>query len=784
MPQQFSYLHCLQHRQPSAFRPCAKFLRAPLGYSRFLAAIITGLLLIGCGGGGGGSDAAVFDEISTASDGSSITLPPAFTPPPELPAAPTAIWPFEMGAPKTSGMGRYAFGAYYWTDFLYDATGAKGSQPPPQNTGSPTGGSFVYPAGDSEGNGADIFRIGIGADNSRSYWRVDWLSLKNADIPVAAFILDYEEGGTDALTAVPGIPNLRLEGTDAVLLISSAGAFLATSEATVEIPGSAVFTDESQGYLIAHIPTSQLSPSGTWNIQLASGLNDGSGGFDNNVIAFGGQASQPPVFNLGFRSYEDEAPLLNNFWLNEVQSQQLSAGTITSFGIALEWERLGETEAEPFRYGYSNRWYVSALGREYFGRAGVYDQADAPNVSTVYFDQVQPYGIYIPQDYTPESPHRFSLMLHSFTQNHNQYSATMPNFQFEVCEEGSSICLTTLGRGPAGFYQFDAEVDLFGAWADVNANFNLDPERSYSTGYSMGAIGTIQLMSKYPDLFAGGVVIAGAPDSSIRTGSMPNGQQIFDNRYASLENLKWNGYYHTHGNADQLVPINTALDTIARLSELEYRYQFDRYQAEDHIAWTLKDAQYRVFTHAAQWLVNTAPQQRKQNPGEIIYQWLIFDEHPELGVGPTGAWWISELDSNENSLTGTARVHAISGAIPEQAIVAVNESQNQPLIDPPPYTPATRDSLEWTLGDAPAANGTLSLVLDDVDALTVDLARAGIASRDDKQINALSSQPVTLKLTGLSNGTSLSDGSNSYTVVNGQVSLSLPSGESEIRSSD
>ena len=65
--------------------------------------------------------------------------------------------------PRTSGTGRSAGGATYWTDFLYDDHGALGTEVAPPASGlAPTIGTYVYPAGPANGNGADIFRAAVG----------------------------------------------------------------------------------------------------------------------------------------------------------------------------------------------------------------------------------------------------------------------------------------------------------------------------------------------------------------------------------------------------------------------------------------------------------------------------------------------------------------------------------------------------------------------------------------------------------------------------------------------
>ena len=69
-------------------------------------------------------------------DGMPEGVPPAaLRPEPELPAP--AGWPFGEEFPRTCGTSRFAGGALFWTDFLYDDHGATGVLVTPQRRGAP-----------------------------------------------------------------------------------------------------------------------------------------------------------------------------------------------------------------------------------------------------------------------------------------------------------------------------------------------------------------------------------------------------------------------------------------------------------------------------------------------------------------------------------------------------------------------------------------------------------------------------------------------------------------------
>jgi hypothetical protein len=688
----------------------------------------------------------------------------AFGHEPQLPG--NSAWIFSEGSPRTSGTGRYAHGAFYWTDFLYDASGAKGVNVPIYRVGTPSGGSLHYPDENMAGNGADIFRVGIGLDNGSSYWRVDWLTLLDPSVPIAAFAVDYKDGGSDGW---PGISGLRSPGIDAVIFLSSKGVLVDFKDGNGPQAVGEISHDLPSQSFVAKLPAALfgISEQSTWTVYLASGIHDGNGGFLDDNAGFRKLPTQPPVFNMAFRDYSDEPPL-NNFWFDDSQSIALNSGDVSAFALALDWGRMGETEPEPLVSGYSNRWYVSSLIGAQLGDgsfpAGV-NRGENPTNNPQYFDRIQPYGIYVPKNYKADAaqPTMFTWLLHSLTQNHNQYSATVPNFLDGACERlRQSICATTLGRGGAGSYRAGAEVDFWEVWRDVAQHFTIDGERTISAGYSMGAIGTINLMIKYPEVFAGGVILAGS------NGTLP-----------LIENLKWNGYYQAHGSFDELVPFPEARATVDAVRDNGYRYVFDHYFAEDHVVWTLKDEAYSAYEEAAQWMVTWLAETgaRKQNPGNFVYRWNPEEVDSTLGIGPRGAWWLDAITAVEG--VSDARIELDSGAIAEASYTV--EPLSQAFVAPNQMTlsPAIREEQRWNFGEFKALTGLLSVKLLNVAALRLDLARAGIAARDDKRIEVSSGNPVSLTLTGLVNGTLVRAGSVSRTVEGAEVVIQLPAGDGQ-----
>ena len=125
--------------------------------------------------------------------------------------------------------------------------------------------------------------------------------------------------------------------------------------------------------------------------------------------------------------------------------------------------------------------------------------------------QLQPYALYVPKS-EPAGGYGLTLLLHSLSANYNQYSASRNQSQLGDRAPGSLV-ITPNGRGPDGFYAGVPEADTFEVWADVARHYRIDPSLVDVSGYSMGGFGTYRLLARWPDLFARGFSVVGAPGS-------------------------------------------------------------------------------------------------------------------------------------------------------------------------------------------------------------------------------------------------------------------------------
>ena len=681
-------------------------------------------------------------------------------------------WPFPDGAfPRTSGTGRLLGGASYWTDFVYDDHGPAvpgGFGAPYATNLAPVQGGYTYPSGTAHDNGADIFRTAVGADARASYWRVDWTTLADADVPIAVWTIDRDGDASTGVGAWPADAGVTSPGIDTGLVVSSRGAWLVDlvdgGRRHVAALGGSVTVDREAQSFVARLPRRALDPTGRWTVRVAAGLADESG----ESLAVPSTAGGLPapgatrLYNVGYRSARQEPPVFRNgntdalvaafeqqaastpllgqlgadglarfvtgnFWMEDHQADALATGDVSAFSTTIDWRRLRDRAStrEPQPRGYSNRWYVSRLDLGEGVQVGTDHGNDLrPN----FLGRIQPYSVYVPRDVPARERKPLTWVLHSLGVNHNQYGGLNPGLLQRLCEDRGSVCASTLGHGPDGWYLDEAEVDYWSVWREVAQAFRIDPERTQVTGYSMGGYAAYKLGLQHPDLYAGAISLAGPP--ACGSGSDPErGLPLFRHERcekdgatgALVGNALHVPYRVGHGTLDELVPFVAVEDQVARFDAQGLRHRFVRYPGEDHMAFATQDRFDSV-------LDGLGTPRRAANPERVTFAWFPNLDRPRLGLRATGAYWLTAVRARETAAGSIALVTARTFARRDPGHQAVR-------FGPTPVTsplPAVLQGLRWKPGRARRVDPTetrplVTLRLENTAAVTVDLDRAGLA---------------------------------------------------------
>src|SRR6478672_7753294 len=704
----------------------------------------------------------------------------ALRPEPRLPAP--AGWPFGEEFPRTCGTSRFAGGALFWSDFLYDDHGATGVLVDTPTGGLvPPRGTYVYPDGPAARNGADIFRVAVGLTDTDTWWGVDWNTLLDPSVPIAEFTFDTDRA-TTTTDDWPAGAGVRSAGIDLALLVSASGAQLIDLVTHASTPVEHTVDMSARSFLV-RVPRALAEPAGTWTVRLAAGLaNDEGDVFADVPLAHGATPGQPNVYNVAFRTHEQEKTHLN-FWSDEAQAEALTHGDVSQFSLAVPWDALADriTTDEPVVTGASTRWYVSSIE---LGQ-GV---ADTEPLSTdpVFLGRVQPYSVCVPATYAPGRTLPLTVLLHSLALGQNQFAAIGPRLLHQVCEDRDSVVVTPLARGPSCWYLDEGELDVWEVWARVAEQLGTDPNRTVISGYSMGGYGTYKLALAYPQVFAEAVVLAGPPacgvkllpDVSIPANLDPDSHCAREgDTLRLLVNARWLPFVIAHGLLDELVPFSSILFQVHELDRLAYRYRFSVYPTEDHIGWVFEDEFDDPVSHMGTGL-------RQGDPGHITFAWYPQLVRPDLGIGPHRVWWLSDLTADPDTTAtrgARASVDARSHARPDPTRTTRRRRGFEPDLD---LSPGLYTELLWRIGPPVDPMPFLTLQLTRVAGLTVDVARAGLAPLRASTINVTTDTPVQIRLTALPpNATVAIDGQRagpSVAVPVGRHTVELTTVDSEV----
>jgi hypothetical protein len=723
---------------------------------------------------------------------------------PTLPEPSSQEWPFSNAFPHTSGAGRSRRGAALWTDYIFDDHGAAVPAAVPLEPLEASSilafwqGVYGYTNPAAKSNGADIFRAGVGIDGSNTYWRIDWNTLAAPTVPIAEWAFDTDDNAATGSSTWPAGAGVSSPGIEKALLVSGRGAWLidpSTGERTDVLGhGGSLTVDRRSQSFIVRVPRSLMEVSGAWRIRLAAGLADAGGdGFAQATLVDGAPVAPgyPNVYNVAFRTVAQEPPIYTdgltdaleaamqhviaaspvlgstygldgqeravtgNFWSDDDQADTLNGGDIWKFAEVVRWPDLEAhiQTREPAPRGYSVRWYVTR-----FDLGGGLGSGEAlqPSPNSSYneipqiLSRVQPYSVYVPDDYSRRHPVALTWTLHSLETNYGQYAGLDPRLVRQLCEERSSICVSPEGLGPSGDWAGKAETDLWQVWRDVADHYSIDPDRTVLSGYSMGGEASNTLGVEHPDLYAGALVLDGSTVPAL-----------------AWSNLRWIPYVVDNTIADELDPSTDAIHEADQFDALGQRYTLFLHSGGDHLAFATEDR----FDDAVATLGEPV---RKANPGRFSYSWDPTSDNAADGIGATGDYWLDGLAARDAKTTAT--IVADDSALPDPAVTDVRRSLT-PIAEP---TAGFVRSLSWRTGATPTARRLLTLKLTNVAKLTLD-ARGAKLRRG--MLTIISDGASQLRIGGLAPGTELLDSGRVITRAgrSGVATAQLPAGQTLLR---
>lgn len=188
-----------------------------------------------------------------------------------------------------------------------------------------------------------------------------------------------------------------------------------------------------------------------------------------------------------------------------------------------------------------------------------------------------PYALFVPSTYEPSSESPLIVSLHGLGRTHD-WLMGYHGF-LDLAEANGYIVVTPLGYTRRGWYgsrattdELDAkysEQDVMEVLQRVRDEFNVNENRIYLWGHSMGGAGTYHIAAKHPDLFAGLGVAAPAPQANAPM------QEI-------LNKIQHLPIFILQGDKDEAVPVGRTRTWVSRMASLGMNHVYVEIPGGDH----------------------------------------------------------------------------------------------------------------------------------------------------------------------------------------------------------
>ena len=663
--------------------------------------------------------------------------------------------PFAAAPLLVSGTTAYRDGEFLYQDYLFDDRGA--DTVPVVGTRDALGSNlFSAGAGDVRyplarrfaGNAADLVELRIRPEADAIAYRVTLNAALDPRTSVVGIGIDTDRSGGGAVDWPLGA-GVSSPGLDRfVTAWGTGGATHALpGEAARALPGGAVTMDLERNQMTIRVPRAVMDPgSTTWRYVAGTGLWDDAagrwlqvapGGSPGDATPSSGSAlaAAPAVFNLAFRHDEPQtkapdlahstAPGIGN-WFEDGQARLLRQGTTGDLHADVDFAALAARADRTLRKPGGDeqaRMYPSSLGLPEGVRTG--------DVFPKYGGQLQPYLLTVPPSYRAGTPVGLTFALHSLGGTYTQYAVFSPNQLRQFGPERDSLVLTTLGHGPDGWYDDEAESDVFQAWADVARHFMLDPERVAIGGYSMGGRGTYKLVTRYPDLFGRAFTAVGPPGRGTWIPPLPPSDGAETNSNPLLESARWVPFMNWVGLADELVPIVGPRAQQNRFDALGLRSTLWTFPVAEHLALGFLDQ----WSAARDFLGEARV---KRDPWRVDHAFLPAADSERLGLVADHAYWLSGLRARD---PGRDRPQAAVRALAVARSLAFGE-RDAPVARTARADagggpgPATVDGTTWGAPREARAENALELDLRNVERAVVDGPRARLSPARELHVQA------------------------------------------------
>jgi predicted esterase len=186
----------------------------------------------------------------------------------------------------------------------------------------------------------------------------------------------------------------------------------------------------------------------------------------------------------------------------------------------------------------------------------------------------QPYRLYVPTSAGGSSALPLAIVLHGYGVDHNAWFDLTTVKQH--AESRGYILAAPFARGN-WWYRGPAEQDVLDIISDAKSRCEIDPERIYLMGHSMGGWGTWRIAARHPHLFATICPMAAPAPTLLIENCGPLNPMIL------------------HDSEDEIVPVACSRGAAAQLGAAGFKHRYIETSGYGHSSSLISDSMSRVF---------------------------------------------------------------------------------------------------------------------------------------------------------------------------------------------
>ncbi len=258
---------------------------------------------------------------------------------------------------------------------------------------------------------------------------------------------------------------------------------------------------------------------------------------------------------------------------------------------------------------------------------------------------VQPYYVRVPEAYTPDRAWPLIVFLHGYVPSITMLDPWLLSDEVcQIAEDNGCLLLIPYGRRNSDF-QGVGERDVFDSiehFADV---VNVDRERIYLSGVSMGGMGAWTIGLRFPGYFAAVAPISGQTDMFRWWGwdraKFPPWKRFlvdWDNALEMVPNARGQNIFVQHGENDTLIPVIESRSMVEAIRASGVPCEYYEFPGASHYIYWESECYEKAWSWQKDFRLNPRPEHVSMKVFSLNYStnfWLTVRELQRWGTPAT-----------------------------------------------------------------------------------------------------------------------------------------------------